>query len=393
VRVFHLILFGIPLLSLLWWLWAHWKLHRLKASRAWHLGIACAMSLLVAGYVWVIASRMDPSSAAPHPWIYALVLIWALVVLPLIAAPLMAASIIASGAKSVARRISGAEAPEPLPGTPMTRREMLGTTAIALPMIATFGATGVSIPQKKQFRIRDLTIPLPDLPPQLDGMRIAHISDTHVGKFTRGEILHRIADATNRLEADLVLLTGDLIDHSMEDLPEAMDMIERLHRRAGLFTIEGNHDLFEGVEPFVGGLRSRGIPLLRDESAIVQVRGRPVQIMGLSWHGRGGEISRHVDAVADQRDPDAFPILLAHHPHAFDRAVERGIPLTLAGHTHGGQLMVTPEIGPGPMMFKYWSGLYQNEGRSLVVSNGTGNWFPLRTAAPAEILHLTLRRA
>ena len=90
---------------------------------------------------------------------------------------------------------------------------------------------------------------------------------------------------------------------------------------------------------------------------------------------------------------EAPQILLAHHPHAFDAAVKHGLPLTLSGHTHGGQLMVTPGLGVGPMMFRYWSGLYQKGAHSLVVSNGVGNWFPLRTCAPAEIVHLTLRRA
>jgi predicted MPP superfamily phosphohydrolase len=95
------------------------------------------------------------------------------------------------------------------------------------------------------------------------------------------------------------------------------------------------------------------------------------------------------------RKPDGgtFPILLTHHPHAFDVAADAGIPLTLAGHTHGGQLMLSDHIGAGSMMFKYWSGLYRRGNSALVVSNGVGNWFPLRINAPAEIVHITLRRA
>jgi predicted MPP superfamily phosphohydrolase len=90
--------------------------------------------------------------------------------------------------------------------------------------------------------------------------------------------------------------------------------------------------------------------------------------------------------------PDAFRILLAHHPHAFDPAADMGIPLTLSGHTHGGQIMLTPNWGAG-RVFKYWSGLYEKDRAKLVVSNGVGNWFPLRIGAPAEIVHLTLRQA
>jgi hypothetical protein len=84
---------------------------------------------------------------------------------------------------------------------------------------------------------------------------------------------------------------------------------------------------------------------------------------------------------------------MTHHPHGFDAAVRHGLPLTLAGHTHGGQLMLTDHIGAGPLMFRYWSGPYEKGGHHLIVSNGVGNWFPLRTHAPAELIHLTLRCA
>ena len=78
----------------------------------------------------------------------------------------------------------------------------------------------------------------------------------------------------------------------------------------------------------------------------------------------------------------------------FDAAARAGIPLTLGGHTHGGQIMLNSELGAGPLMYRYWSGLYRKPtGQAAVISNGAGNWFPLRTAAPAEILHLTLKRA
>jgi predicted MPP superfamily phosphohydrolase len=254
----------------------------------------------------------------------------------------------------------------------VTRRQVMGAAVgscvVALPMLATLGSWGVSMPQKRRFRIREITVRLPQLPLALDGMTIAHLSDTHVGKFTRGAVLDRIVRQANELRADMVVSTGDLIDHSIRDLPEAMRMLERIDAGAGL-------------------------PLLLDEGRTVYVRGQAVRLLGLRWHHRGGRIEPHVETVAGQREPGAFHILLAHHPHAFDHAAEHGIPLTLAGHTHGGQLMVTRQWGPGPAMFRYWSGLYERGDNRLVVSNGTGNWFPLRTNAPAEILLLTLRRA
>jgi len=99
-----------------------------------------------------------------------------------------------------------------------------------------------------------------------------------------------------------------------------------------------------------------------------------------------------VRRLMSQREPETFPILLAHHPHAFDAAAEASLPVTLSGHTHGGQLMLNEQRGFGPALFRYWSGLYSKGASKLIVSNGVGNWFPLRVRAPAELVHLTLVR-
>ena len=164
-----------------------------------------------------------------------------------------------------------------------------------------------------------------------------------------------------------------------------------------LFVCEGNHDLFAGREEFERRVRAAGVRLLLNEAAELEIRGERVQILGLRWgqpgSRHGAAIDDHVQRVLPLRRAAAFTILLAHHPHAFDRAAEAGIPLTLSGHTHGGQLMLSKNVGAGPILFKYWSGLYRKDASALVVSNGVGNWFPLRINAPAEILHLTLRAA
>jgi predicted MPP superfamily phosphohydrolase len=398
--MFFVILILIPLLTVLWLGWLWWRLRRVGGRGAQWMRWLClgAMAVVLLTYLWVIVHRMGGMKTAPHAWLQALLLLWAIVFLPFLALPMMGGVVLLDAARAITRRVTGAdpevsdtsEKPCDTPG--MNRREMLRTTALALPVLGTLGSTAISIPQKTLFRVRPFTLRVPGLPAALDGLTITHISDTHVGKFTRGRVLDDMADAVNSLKSDLVLLTGDLIDHSIDDLPEALDMIERFHPGYGLFNIEGNHDLFDGAEAFARGHADRGIPLLRDQLARLRVRGHPVEILGMSWSRREEMMKQQVAALAEFRDPDAFPILLGHHPHAFDSAANFGIPLTLSGHTHGGQLMLTPDIGPGPMMFRYWSGLYQKNASSLVVSNGAGNWFPLRTAAPAEILHLTLHR-
>jgi predicted MPP superfamily phosphohydrolase len=176
-----------------------------------------------------------------------------------------------------------------------------------------------------------------------------------------------------------------------------LELTRTLEARFGLAIIEGNHDLIENPTEFERRVKASGILFLLDESTIISVRGVPVQLLGLSWtrvsgEGRDAAIASAVNKLLEQRTADAFPILLAHHPHAFDAAVAAGLPLTLSGHTHGGQLMLNKRLGCGPALFRYWSGLYTRGESKLIVSNGVGNWFPLRMNAPAEIVHLTLRR-
>lgn len=388
---FLMILVGIPLLSLAWWFWADRRLRLLGGSRAWRWAVGLTTFALMGGYLWVVLARRDWVSTPLPPPLYAGVLLWGLLVLPLLALP----SVVIWAVWQIGRRLLRRGGEDSVSSGAIgvwTRREWLGAVTLGLPAFATWGTTLFSMPQMKRFRVRELTATLADLPEALDGMRIAHLTDTHVGKFTQGPVLDEIVAATNALEADLVLFTGDLIDNSIEDLPVALKMLQGLRGKSGLFVIEGNHDLFDDPEGFVKSLREGGVNLLRNQVATIAVRGVAVQLLGIVWNRRESGMARDVEAVAGLADSRAFQILLAHHPHAFERAVELGIPLTFAGHTHGGQLMVTQGLGAGPAMFRYWSGMYQKLGRVLVVGNGTGNWFPLRVNAPAEIIHLTLRR-
>lgn len=277
----------------------------------------------------------------------------------------------------------------------LSRRQLLAASFASAPTLLLGVGVGASVMQAGQFRVRRIDVDLPGLPPPLDGLRLAHVSDLHVGRFTEGTTLRRIVEATNRLRPDLVMLPGDLINNTLSDLPEALAAVRAMESRFGAFLCLGNHDLIDNGMEFVARTRSE-LPLLVDESAMIAVRGEPVQVLGLSWHRGEAATGDAVRGLARQIQPGAFPILLAHHPHAFDAAADAGIPLTLAGHTHGGQLMLPGGIGFGPLMYRYWSGLYRKPkagGAAIVVSNGAGNWLPIRTNAPAEIVEVVLHRA
>jgi predicted MPP superfamily phosphohydrolase len=379
-----------------WWLWADRRVRRTKHPMLWRPLVGLFSGLQLGYLLWFITFPTEGRHA--HAWMpipaLAAIYVWHLLVLPMTLLVVIGDGTVRAIAWRWRRRQwPVADMLKTAAPPTFTRRQALGAAAMALPPLLTGGGVALAMKQIHQFRINRIELPLAGLPIELDGMTIAQVSDVHVGRFTRAGMLPAIVDATNSLKADLVLLTGDLIDLTLADLPVALDFVRKLDPRSGLFMCEGNHDLIEDPIGFETQVRAAGVPLLLDESAIATVRGRPVQLLGTTW-GRGevaivGSISR----LVPQRRPDAFSILLAHHPHAFDTAAAVGFPLTLSGHTHGGQIMLNERLGAGSIMFRYWSGVYRNRDAALVVSNGVGNWFPLRLHAPAEIVHLTLRSA
>jgi predicted MPP superfamily phosphohydrolase len=388
-------------LDLLWWWRGDAWARTLDSRRAWRIGWGVFMLVQTIGILLLLFARyvgLDRTAGLPT-WLLTFLFVWHLLVLP----GVWICFIIGGTGWSIARlvgmllprRASDTHETPDLLAAP-TRRQFLASAAVAIPPLLTLGGSAWAIPQVTNFRIRRFTIDLPTLPRDLDGLTIAQVADVHIGDFTNGKTLADIVEATNQLKAHLVLMPGDLLNRRLSDLSAATDMCRRIDPKHGILLCEGNNDLFEGRAAFAAGVRDAGLPLLVGQSDVVTIRGCPVQILGLPWGARRFEgddaLNASVDQLLAQRRPDAFPILLAHHPHAFDRAADAGIPLTLAGHTHGGQLMLTRNLGFGPAMFRYWSGLYERGPSKLVVSNGVGNWFPLRINAPAEIVHITLRR-
>ncbi|CAG1011117.1 UDP-2,3-diacylglucosamine pyrophosphatase LpxG [Phycisphaerales bacterium] len=357
--------------------------------------LAGFVALHLLGYAWVIFARRGFIDTPAPQSLIATAYIWSTIVLPL---SLLASAAIGVAGGSMAllskakRRIAPGPSAQPSPQPPgISRRQALAGMVVGIPAVAQAGAVSRGLAQLNELRESRFDLAFPDLLPSLDGVTIAHVTDTHVGRFTRGPILDAIAARVNAMHPDFVAFTGDLIDYSLEDLPEAIRFLRLLKPRVATAICEGNHDLFSDAQAFRKGVRDAGFPLLRNDSATHALRGSAIQFLGIGWNSR--RLADDVANVAALRQPGAFPILLAHHPHAFDPAAAAGLPLTLSGHTHGGQLMLTGEIGAGPALFRYWSGLYRKPGSSLIVSNGAGNWFPLRINAPAEIALITLRTA
>jgi len=389
---FALIVFAVAMtLNLACWALLHGFLRRLPAPwrRPLRLALAAFFLFEIAGFCWISLPRFLWHEAAPLPgrFLPSLLYLWNLLTLPLLSAGVLVVALVRFAAKKGAKLWRKARSlPEPQPADPGRRAFLARGGAAILPAVSTLGMTVAAYLQLPHFRTRRLDVPIADLPPELDGLKIAHLSDFHLGRFAGIDYLNRVVDASNALDPDLVVFAGDLIDFDIADLPAGLDILRRVRSRYGLWICEGNHDLYDDPEAFHEEARRSGLNFLFDESRVTEIRGVPVEIIGLRWQ------MNHESLKPIPWRADAFPILLAHHPHHFDAAALSGIPLTLSGHTHGGQLMLTDHVGCGPAFFRYWSGLYEKDEAKLVVSNGAGNWFPLRINAPAEIGLLTLRR-
>ena len=280
-----------------------------------------------------------------------------------------------------------------------TRREILRAARLAVPPMIWGGMVAKSMSQIGTYRVREIDISLPTLPTELDGLTIAHLSDFHAGQFMTHAHMRQIIAHTNEMHTDMVVITGDLIDYALRDLQPALDALKYLRPKFGfkdgVAMCMGNHDIIENRFTFKKVCADNGLPVLANSSQFLEIKNSTVQIMAVDWCMTDAMTDDALCRTANSRYPGAFPLLMAHHPHAFDQAARLGFPLTLSGHTHGGQIMLNPHLGIGNLKFRYLSGLYKkqigDQNSQLIVSNGIGNWFPLRINAPAEILRITLR--
>jgi uncharacterized protein len=375
-----------------------WRMYALLAAvrrrRIWRL-ILCliAFSALAFWVGAVVALPLLGSTRDPLPrWFIASLYIWHFLTMPLMVVALLLDLVVRGLRKVQLWATRKKQMPDEPPLAPMlSRRNFLTSLGMTAIPAATVSLAGISMTQLGKFRIKPYDLSIVGWPRELDGYTITVVADVHHGAFSTQKMLDDIADATNRLRSDLILLAGDLINIALADLPSALNMVLRMNARDGVYMIQGNHDVIQGPDHFDHAVRRRGVNLLVDQAAtITPTRGGvPFQVLGTRWTS-DQLMDESIAYTAGLRDPGMFALMLAHHPHSWDMAAACGIPLVISGHTHGGQIMLTDRIGGGPLRFKYWSGRYDRPGSTLIVSNGVGNWFPLRVNAPAEILQLTM---
>ncbi|MGC4086308.1 MAG: metallophosphoesterase [Polyangiaceae bacterium] len=281
-------------------------------------------------------------------------------------------------------------AAEPL--NPERRRSLSRLLAGAVTLIA--GGLGLTALRSALGRIRthEVRITLERLPSELDGLSIVQISDVHIGPTLRREFLEEVVQQINALSPDVVAITGDLVDGSVEQLREHTAPLGQIRAKHGVFFVTGNHEYYSGAPEWCAELERLGIRVLRNERVSVGHAEQSFDLAGVDdfqaaqfGNGHGPDLAKALRG----RDPNRELVLLAHQPRAVFEAQEHGVGLQLSGHTHGGQ------IWPWNFMVKLQqpvvSGLARFGKTWVYVSNGTGFWGPpMRLGAPAEITRLVL---
>ena len=295
----------------------------------------------------------------------------------------------------------GAHLDEPLP-TPhshISRRRFLARATYAY-AAAGLGVSAYGIWNAERLpSITRRTLVFPDLPLPLNGLRIAHLSDVHAGIHMSEEKMRAIVAQTNALGADLILQTGDMIDISQSYIPAYVRAFRELHAPLGVVTVLGNHDRYTGEDAVIRGVKDAGQVFVKNGVHMIERGAAALALIGIddprNWRADDPQDSDLEQALRlTPPAPEAFRILLAHRPGAFDGAAPRGIPLTLAGHIHGGQFYL-PVVGwsPGRLITKYVMGHFTQGTSQLYVSRGIGVvGVPLRVFVPPEIALLELRR-
>ncbi len=236
-------------------------------------------------------------------------------------------------------------------------------------------------------------VPIEDLPAALHGFSIAQISDIHVGPTIKRGYLNAIVQAVNRLDADMVAVTGDLVDGSVRDLASHVAPLADLTSRHGTYFVTGNHEYYSGAHAWIVELRRLGLQVLMNEHVVLQHGTSALLVAGVADHS-----AHHFDPT-HRSDPQAamdgapaaasIRVLLAHQPRSAAAAASAGFHLQLSGHTHGGQFW--------PWNFfvrfqqPFTAGLHRWQNLWVYTSRGTGYWGPpKRLGAPSEITHLRL---
>lgn len=277
------------------------------------------------------------------------------------------------------------------------------TTAVALPGLALLVTVLGFWNARRTAAVVQVDVPIANLPEALHGFTVAQISDIHVGPTIKTQYLQRIVDRVNGLNANMVAITGDLVDGSVAELGHHVAPLAQLRSTHGSFFVTGNHEYYSGAHSWIDALRAMGIQVLMNEHVQLQhsIDTQDPEPALMVVAGVADYSAHHFDeahrsdphkAIANAPEHAVFKLLLAHQPRSAAAAAKAGFDLQLSGHTHGGQFW--PWNLFVPLQQPFTAGLHKLEALWVYTSRGTGYWGPpKRFGAPSEITHLRLVRA
>lgn len=273
-----------------------------------------------------------------------------------------------------------------------SRRAFIKTTSLGIGAY-TFAGSLHSIYTREEYKIENIKLPLSNLPPQIDGLRIAMISDVHVGMYMVEEDMAKYNDAINKLEPDMIFIPGDFITSKTEEIFPFVKSFSSLKSKYGIYTCLGNHDFFGNPETITEQVRGMGMKVLRNETEELEIDGARLMLSGVDdgSHANFKKVSFEATSLNTTR------ILLCHKPYYFEAAVAGKFDVMLSGHTHGGQIVLVDFLGvkvtPAALVSHYISGKYRRGNSLLYVSRGIGTvGLPVRVNCPPEITVFTLTK-
>ncbi len=269
-------------------------------------------------------------------------------------------------------------------------------SALAVPALA-LGLTLIGLVNARRVaRVVEVEVAIAGLPEQLHGFTIAQISDIHVGATIKRGYLDAIVNAVNALDADLIAVTGDLVDGSVRQLAHHTAPLARLTARHGAYFVTGNHEYYSNAHDWIIEVRRLGLTVLLNEHVVLQHDEASLLLAGVTdYSAHHFDESHRSDphaALAGAPDTAMIKVLLAHQPRSAHAAADAGFDLQLSGHTHGGQFF--PWNLAVPLQQPFTAGLNRLRSLWVYTSRGTGYWGPpKRLWAPSEITRLRLVKA
>jgi hypothetical protein len=247
----------------------------------------------------------------------------------------------------------------------------------------------------KRVQVRDVKVPLAKLHKSAHGTTLVQLTDVHIGPTIGREFIADLVARVNALSADVVVITGDLVDGSVSQLREAVAPLGQIKARHGVYFVTGNHEYYAGAEQWITELGRLGIRVLRNERVTIGSGEAAFDLAGVDDYSARGQAPGHgpdLRAALADRDETRALVLLAHQPRAVWEASEHGVCLQLSGHTHGGQIW--PFYYLVKLQQPFIRGLHKVGDTLLYVSCGTGYWGPpMRFRAPAEVTRIVLEAA